>query len=296
MSANSPNLFILGAPKCGTTTLAAWLAQHPQVYFSPEKEPRHFYAPYGELISRESYEALFEQAPADAKYLGEASVWYLFGGTAVPKILEYNPEARFIVCLRNPVKMAPSLHAQMLYTGKELISNFEDAWKASDQRYAGEHIGIFGFDHQGDPACMAYKQACMLGQQVEILLQQIDKERVLFVLLEDLSANPEETWDQIQDFLGLAHFAGFPLRAHNQAKRRKFLGLQRFTLFAENLKRRLGIKKRFGILAIFNRRNVAKEKYPPPPKELQKSMQQTFRDDILKLSNLVNRNLSNWLS
>jgi len=295
MLRNRPNLFILGAPKCGTTSLSAWLAQHPQVFFSPEKEPHHFYSPYGEPMPREQYEALFERAPVKAQYLAEASIWYLFGGTAVPEILEYSPDARFIVCLRNPVKMAPSLHAQMLYTGKELLNNFEDAWDVSDQRCGGEHIGIFGFD-QGDPACMAYKQACMLGQQVETLLQQVDRSQVLFVLIDDLSASPEETWDQIQVFLGLTRFADFSLRAHNQAKRRKFPVLQRFTLFVQNLKRRLGIKKRFGVLAPLNRKNIVEKKYPLPSKELQETMQQVFREDIVKLSGLINRDLSKWMS
>lgn len=293
MSGNRPNLFILGAPKCGTTTLSAWLAQHPKVYFSPEKEPHHFYSPYGEPMSRAEYEALFEQAPDDVQYLAEASVWYLFGGTAVPKILEYSPTARFIVCLRNPMKMAPSLHSQVLYTGRELLDNFEEAWQVSDQRFAGEHIGIFGFD-QGDPACMAYKQACMLGQQVETLLQQIDRERVLFVLLDELSANPEKVWERIQNFLGLPLYTDFPLGVHNQAKQRRFPMLQQFTLFVQNLKRRLGLKKRFGLLAPLNKRNVIEKKYPPPPKQLQEVMRLAFREDILKLSDLINCDLSDW--
>ncbi|MEQ9022777.1 MAG: sulfotransferase, partial [Pseudomonadales bacterium] len=115
MSNKTPNLFILGAPKCGTTTLAAWLAKHPKIYFSPEKEPHYFYSPYDRVMSDEAYAKLFAEAPEDAKYLAEASVWYLFGGVAVPQILEVSPESRFIVCLRNPVQMAPSLHAQTLY-------------------------------------------------------------------------------------------------------------------------------------------------------------------------------------
>ncbi len=288
----TPNLFILGAPKCGTTTLAAWLSRHSQVYFSPEKEPHHFYSPYGRVMSEETYAKLFSEAPEGCRYLAEASVWYLFGGVAVPRILEKNPEARFIVCLRNPVQMAPSLHAQTLFTGRELLKHFEDAWAVSDRRFGGEHVGIFGFN-EGDPSCMAYKQACMLGQQVENLLQQVDGKRVLFVLLDDLSAAPEECWLKVQEFLGLPNET-LSLDIENKAKYRKFPFLQRVTLFAQNIKRRLGIKKRFGLLAFFNNRNIVQGRYPEPADEIKALMKKEFSKDVQKLSELINRDLSSW--
>lgn len=290
----TPNLFILGAPKCGTTTLAAWLSRHPQVYFSPEKEPHHFYSPYGRVMSDEAYARLFADAPKDAKYLGEASVWYLFGGVAVPRILEVSPEARFIVCLRNPMRMAPSLHAQTLFTGRELIKHFEDAWAVSDRRYEGEQIGVLGIK-EGDPAFMAYKQACMLGAQVDKLLDQIDRTQVIFILLDDLSSDPSGIWSQIQTFLGLEE-TEINLQAKNIAKRRKFPFLQRFTLLVSNLKRHLGINKRFGLLAFFNNRNIIHKKYPPPSEEVQKIMKAEFEADVKRLSKLIGRDLSFWIN
>lgn len=294
MSRNNktPNLFILGAPKCGTTTLAAWLAQHPKIYFSPEKEPHYFYSPYGRVMSDEAYAKLFADAPEDAKYLAEASVWYLFGGVAVPRILEVCPEARFIVCLRNPVQMAPSLHAQTLFTGRELLEHFEDAWAVSDRRFDGEHVGIFGFN-EGNPSCMAYKQVCMLGQQVENLLQQVDRKRVLFVLLDDLSAAPEKNWLEVQAFLNLPNVS-LPLNIENKAKYRKFPFLQRFTLLVQNVKRCLGIRKRFGLLAFFNNRNIVQGRYPEPAAETKALMKREFSGDVQKLSRLIDRDLSSW--
>src|SRR5262245_5647184 len=114
-----PNVFLLGAPKCGTTSLMAWFGQHPEAFASfkfSEKEPHHFYSPYGVPCSREAYEALYEQATPQHKAVIEGSVWYLFGRKAVRPILEYSPEAKFIVCLRNPVDMLPSLHAQKMFS------------------------------------------------------------------------------------------------------------------------------------------------------------------------------------
>ena len=110
-----PNFFIIGAPKCGTTSLANWLAEHPRVFFSDTKEP-HFFCTdgYTGVKTLKQYEKLFEDAKPHHLAVGEGSTHYLFSKVAVPNILVYNPDARFIVCLRNPVDMAPSLHSERL--------------------------------------------------------------------------------------------------------------------------------------------------------------------------------------
>ena len=60
----NPNFFIIGAPKCGTTSLATWLGSHPQIYFSPNKEPHYFYSPYGQSMVEKEYLSLFDAANA----------------------------------------------------------------------------------------------------------------------------------------------------------------------------------------------------------------------------------------
>ena len=114
-----PNFFILGAPKCGTTSLATWLGAHPQVYMSPDKEPHYFNADdrHPGVSSLERYEQLFAGAGAEHAAVGEASVWYLYSKVAVANIEEYCQEPRYIVCLRNPVDMAHSLHEQQVVNG-----------------------------------------------------------------------------------------------------------------------------------------------------------------------------------
>ena len=62
----------------------------------------------------EAYEALFEQAGEKHRWVCDASVWQMFSPNAVPAILDYCPDASFIVMLRNPVRMVPSMHRQQL--------------------------------------------------------------------------------------------------------------------------------------------------------------------------------------
>src|SRR5210317_560697 len=114
-----PNFFILGAPKCGTTSLAYWLSQHPNVYVSPDKEPLHYSTdfPASTPHSERSYLDLFAEATEQHIAIGEASVWYLRSKDAVANIENEIPEAKYIVMLRNPVEMAPSLHWQTVFNG-----------------------------------------------------------------------------------------------------------------------------------------------------------------------------------
>src|SRR5580658_6173851 len=117
-----PNFFILGAPKCGTTSLAAWLGRHLAIFIPATKEPNFFNtddnreAIYG-VATLDAYEALFAAATAAQPAIGEASAFYLSSAVAVANILRYQPNARFIVMLCNPIDMAPALHAELLILG-----------------------------------------------------------------------------------------------------------------------------------------------------------------------------------
>ena len=113
---NKPNLFIVGAPKCGTTFLYHYLKQHPEIYFPDFKEP-HFFG--SDLIrkngaydlSLNNYKSLFN---SDKKIIGEASTFYIFSKNAAKEIYDFNPDAKIIIMLRNLVDLAYSLHSQLL--------------------------------------------------------------------------------------------------------------------------------------------------------------------------------------
>ena len=83
-----PNFFILGAPKCGTTSLASWLSEHSDVFMSPIKEPHHFCSDFGykEYRSHQRYLSLFRKANEQHRAIGEASATYLYSKVAVKNI------------------------------------------------------------------------------------------------------------------------------------------------------------------------------------------------------------------
>ncbi len=125
-----PNLFIIGAPRCGTTSLYAALKQHPAVYASVLKEPHHY---AGDLPSqphtvhdRDDYLTLF-RGSEHHRYRAEASVWYLYSAMAADAIADAHPDARVVVLLRDPVEMALSLHALYLRTGNDADADADRA-------------------------------------------------------------------------------------------------------------------------------------------------------------------------
>ena len=115
-----PDFFVVGAPKCGTTAICAYLGQHPEVFIPRIKEINFFGSDLTGLRSARNlneYLAFFE--PGDGKCCGEGSTWYLFSKTAASEIHRHNPSAKIIIMLRDPVEAMYSLHNQLLYNGNE---------------------------------------------------------------------------------------------------------------------------------------------------------------------------------
>ena len=131
------DFFILGAPRCGSTALVHYLAGHPGIEMAAEKETHYFaddFPRFRRVATPEAYASLFRD-PIRCRR-GEASVYYLYSRTAVANILAYNPQARFIVLVRQPVDMLVSLHAQLYTTFHEDQRDFQVAWQLQSERAA----------------------------------------------------------------------------------------------------------------------------------------------------------------
>src|SRR5699024_6463932 len=163
------------------------------------KEPHYFNTDSGErgITDKIEYEKLFCQSIEQQKYRGEASTWYLYSNIAVTNILKYNPNARFIVMIRKPCEMAPSLHKQLQLNRRETITNFREAWGMQDQRKRGINIP----QDCRDKRLLIYGEVCKLGEQLERLCQKVDEDRIKVVLLDHLRDNPKKEMKSIERFL-----------------------------------------------------------------------------------------------
>jgi hypothetical protein len=288
-----PNFFILGAPKCGTTSLANWLGEHPQVFLPRIKEPFFFNTDHGHRGVKEwrDYRDLFVSAGPEHRAIGEASVFYLYSDVAVQQIEGRFDEPKYIVAVRNPSDMAPSLHEQLLFTNDEHVEEFERAWQLSDQRLEG--TGVTRLCRE--PKILAYKTICCLGSQLQRLVRTVPAGRVLVVVLDDIKADPRAEYLKILDFLGVDDDGrtAFPVR--NVAKERRWPGMGRATKFLHRVRRKLPIP-RLGINLISKLDAVNRTDRPRIPLEpsFHRELKRFFREDVRLLGDILERDLSSW--
>jgi hypothetical protein len=195
-----PNLFIVGAPKCGTTAWVEYLGSHPEIFFPERKEPSFFcpdLLPEQRVQSLEDYLALFADAGA-ASVVGEASPTYLRSEEAPRRIAQFDPKAKILIFLREQEDFLPSLHNQLVYNGEEPIEDFETAWRRSGKRRRDEVPASCN-----DLRLLDYKAAGRFREQVERYFAYFPPEQILVFQFRDWVAHPRDAYLAIFEFLGL---------------------------------------------------------------------------------------------
>lgn len=289
----SPNFFIIGAPKTGTTSLAAWLSKHPEIFMATPKEPR-FFSP--DIVpvqyTEQAYLELFRNASSSHKAIGEASVTYLRSQEAIPSILERWPQSRFIVCIRSPIEMAISLHSQRYYAGVEPEKDFSKAWKLQEKRRTG-----FGLPPQSKdyPNLYEYGWMCRLGEQLRNLYSYAPKENIIVIESNNLR-NSNQTYTEILDFLGVSkqHMPA-PLTL-NEAKRPIIPKLNRALRALSLLKKRYFPNIKLGGVTakILELSSTSKEK-TEISENLREELNDYFHDDIILMSNILNKDYTHYI-
>jgi hypothetical protein len=196
-----PNLFIVGAPKCGTTAWVEYLGSHPEIFFSPMKEPHHFnhdMPGYRWVKEREDYLKLFGDS-GSSKVVAEASVFYLYSEAAAESIRKFNPDAKILILVRDQEDYLPSLHNQIVANGDEIITDFEKAWRLSGERNRS-NVGRFCRETK----ILDYRKLGEFTQQVERYFAVFPGEQIRVFHFRDWTADPRGTYQKILRFLDLA--------------------------------------------------------------------------------------------
>ena len=294
-----PNFLIIGAPKAGTTSLYRYLAEHPKVFMSPLKEPKFFaiegqdvdYSGPGDdtheyVTDYETYLSLFDTATSETA-LGEASPWYLHMRGSAERIHTHIPNVKIVAILRDPVERAYSQFCMHKGYRHEPISDFESAWQAEAKRMSDNWSPRWFYRDRG----FYYAQ---LRRYFDIF----DKEQIRVYLFDDLERDSLAVVQDIYEFLGVdSNFFPDTNQKFNMRPHRSSSGLyaalrwsDRIRSIATGLARtpvgsrlaRIGTKldsqKRVS-LATATRRRLIEE----------------YRDDIVQLSGLIDRDLSHWL-
>jgi hypothetical protein len=202
-----PDFLLVGAPKAGTTALHAALAQHPELYLSPVKEPKYYlcgdspppaYRGPGDAHSnqewiwqRQRYLDLFAEA-GDEQQAGESTPFYLYHRDARRRIAGDLPNAKLIAVLRDPVDRAYSNWMHLWADGLEPCADVVSACEREAKRV---DAGWAPFWH--------YRGLGMYGRQLADLYEHFPREQVLVLRYLSLVDSPAETLDRICAFLGV---------------------------------------------------------------------------------------------
>jgi hypothetical protein len=302
MMQKRPNFFIVGAPKSGTTALYEYLRHHPGIFMPEKKEPHYFatdFVHFPRIQEEEEYLQLFSGCSDTHSAVGEASAAYLFSDTAVKNIYAFNPGAKIIAMLRNPVDLVYSMHAQALYNFNEDEPDFEKAWALQGERQQGRHI---------PPGCRAgqllqYQALGSLGEQVKRLYSIFPRSQVLIIFFDDFLADTRSAYEEVLKFLELPTDGRTNFDPVNISKthKSKILGWLTQTppkpviSIVRFLRKRLGIDI-YRPLAWARRLNDRAAGREPLDPEFRDHLQEVFRDDIRLLEEQTGKNLDHWLA
>lgn len=296
-----PNFFIVGAPKCGTTALHAYLGTHPNFFLCKPKEPNYFstdFPTHRYVTEEKDYLRLFLNASDEETMCGDASAWYLYSREAIPNIREFDPQAKIIAMVRNPVDMVPSLHGMLLHNFAENEEDIERAWELQSLRCAGK-----GFardrNKRFDPKTCLYTDVCKLGVQIERLFDVFPREQVHIIVFDDFVSDTKTCYENVLDFLqlpsdGRTEFPPENVRRQFHSQHLAWL-IWKIRDVGSSVKRKLGIVRSFDILDRLHRFNELKEERPELKAEFKGKLVAEFRVDIEKLENLIQRDLSHWV-
>ncbi len=292
-----PNFFIVGAPKCGTTALYRYLSAHPDIFMPGRKEP-HFFGSDLEHVpidarSLDEYLALF--APAgDKKRVGEASVWYLVSQTAAQEIAAFNPEARIIIMLREPVDMLHSLYHHLLYSGSETEPTFEAALAAEPDRRAGRRLPPSRRRRQS----LYYREIAAYTAQVERYFDAFGRDAVHVILFDDLKRDAAGMYRDVLAFLEVDPDFRVDFKRVNESRRIRSWRLHvAYSLaFRRSMDYLRGpalhaMRKGTGILRSLNTAHAPR---PPLDPELRQRLRREFEPEVMRLGDLLGRDLSHW--
>lgn len=292
-----PNFFIIGAPKCGTTALSEFLKNNPKIFISSPKEPEYFSFDLSKSLkmSQKTYLSLFMNAdPLIHKAIGEGSTAYLFSKCAVSEILKFNPDAKFILMLRNPVDLVRSFHAQMVFQGIETVQDFRKAWKLELERKKGNHIPALCYDINS----LMYSEWGKLGEQVERLYSQVAEDRIKTIIFDDFAVNPKKVYEEVLEFLGVPSDGRSEFPRINESKKviipflQPILGVP--IKFGKMTRALLGFPKDLQFLIKLLLLNSKQNKQNPLDVEFRNELIEFYSTDLQKLSKILGREFTSW--
>jgi len=291
-----PNFIVVGAAKCGTTSLHLYLSEHPEVFMTEKKEIHFFLSanPVWGTWNRglEWYSSLFEGGK-EYPLKGEASPGYTVEGhtqDVASKIREVIPNAKLIYLIREPISRTKSHFLEFFFAGylpKDIL--LDDI--------------ISNQGHDDRPHALYYKEfvyTSLYNRQLSLLLECHELDNIFIATQEQFQAQPKTVLSDLFNFLGVEPtFVPESLNVRlnvSGEKRKKVIDPLRFISsspfyrkLSENIPNQLKDKYR---------KLISKEVDVSKLTELsirnEKHLQELFKLDIQKFEAVTNLDISSW--
>ncbi|MCC6544793.1 MAG: sulfotransferase domain-containing protein [Nitrospirae bacterium] len=288
-----PNVIIIGVQKGGTTSLFDYMSQHPQVYAPPAMKEFPFFCREDYFCRGLKWFSGFFEDWKNEKVILHGYVNYIYHyEPSAKRIFEYNKDSKLILILRNPAERAYSAYWQARKMGIESIESFEEAIEAEKARLHGDFIERSG---------LTYIDHGFYSKQLSHFYKYFDEKDILFILFDELVKDPKAALRQVFAFIGVdpviddislavQNPAGLPRNKAVQSLLATTLPLPAF------LKDMMPLDKRIMIKSFLKRLNIKDTSYPPLGEVVSRHLLNVYREDILALQDMIQKDLSRWLS
>ncbi|MEQ8754558.1 MAG: sulfotransferase [Coleofasciculus sp. G1-WW12-02] len=293
---NLPTFLIIGVQKAGTTSIYNYLNQHPQIYMSPVKETNFLEKNWGEIEDQrkakidtfEKYCQLFTGVK-DEIAIGEASPNYLFHyESSSERIKRYVPNAKLIAVLRNPVDRAYS----------DYLMHIRDAIGKGKRTSLSEQI-----KYKADKSFIILKG--FYYKHLQYFYEEFGREQIQVYLYDNLSKEPIKFMQKMYRFVGVddtflpdvskkAQVAKVPKNTAVNNLLRQQNPLR--TIVSSGLRLIFPLEVRQNLRSRLIQMNSQDKKAAPLSPEDRQQLIELYREDILKLQDLIQRDLSAWLN
>lgn len=295
-----PNFIVLGPPKCASTSLFYYLGQHPQIFTAKVKEIRFFSLHYDKGLG--FYEEHFKNAGRQHKAIGESTPTYSFLPFAADRMKQHIPNAKFILCFRNPMDRAFSSYLMQQGMGKEKLNfresidiNLEQMKKITLEGEEGAKTWTGGWGNYAanESRLRTIVQGSMYANILKIWLSRFDASQIKVIFIDDLKTDFDGTMKSLFAFLGVDENFIVPdkkiVNFHFDRKASKLTN----KLFGVD-----GTKFLIKLTPKFIKDRLKKQwKTKEPPKlnmEDRLYLWNVFKEDAAELQRMTGRDLSAW--
>ena len=298
-----PNLFIVGHPRSGTSSLHSYLKQHPDIFMTAIKEPNFFSGDFRNESDDFHKKKLYFPYRTENQYLrlykkwmhekigGEASATYLCSKVTAQAISQFNPASKIIMMFREPVEFLYSFHSAARFALGEHLEDFQTAITAETDRRAGRGLA----KRVITPSWLFYSNFVKYTEQINRFRACFDPDQIKILFFDDFKMNTPEIFKEVLEFLRVDSNFSPDLDIVNPNKQIRWPLLKKYTLDSPYFRKTLRLlfsDDTYARLKDFYKNKMVTYKPRQPLDEAFKmELMQQFKSEVEQFGYLLNRDL-----